>query len=228
MATKTKTDADAVLEAAGEVLEQTIVHPSDVAGQVPSIDQIEATHAETLDREIRSGFRVILESRTRLVAMIGEAKASNIHKVLTDPATGKAYRSWTAYMENVIASLGIDFKGLGKKDRDGVVAMLYSTGMNQKTIAAATAIPLSTVQRAVAAARADGSVGDVETENRDGSKQGDAKGGRPKQQKTPLEVVQKGLSAVGDLLDQMDEAELLEVKATLAALTRKVNALTKR
>lgn len=229
MTTKTKTTKSAesaVLDAAAEAVSLSIVKPSDVAGEPANI-------AVMLDREIRAGFTVVLESQNRLVALVKEAKDSQIHKMLTDPETGKAYKSWTAYIGNVIAGLDMDVKRLSARDKAFLVVMLYNTGMSQKVIASALAVGVGTVNRAIQAGRADGSVdAGRETESKDGrtfkdTEKDGAKDSGAKATKTPAQKADAHVKALTNLLDQMSSDELTEFKKSLTALGREVTKAVK-
>lgn len=229
MTAKTKTTVgaeSAALDAAADAVNLTLVKPSEIAGEPANI-------AVTLDREIRAGFTVVLESQSRLVALVKEAKDSQIHKMLTDPETGKAYKSWTAYIGNVIAGLGADFRSMGARDKAFLVVMLYNTGMSQKVIASALSVGVGTANRAIQAGRADGSVdAERETESKDGrtfkgTEKDAAKGNESKATKTPAQKADAHVKALTNLLDQMSADELTEFKKSLTSLGREVTKAVK-
>ncbi|HSX68444.1 sigma factor-like helix-turn-helix DNA-binding protein [Nocardioides sp.] len=170
----TKTAEAAVLDAAGDVVNLTIVKPSDVAGTP-------AAEAARLDREIRDGFRVVLHSHDALLNLIEEAKGQQIHKMLSDPATGKAYKSWTAYLTDVLGSLNVDVKTLSTQSRRHLFVLIYNAGMPQKAIAEALKVSAGAVNKAIQQGRESGDVdADRETVGRDGKvtkKTNQSKGG---------------------------------------------------
>lgn len=159
-ATATKAEQDTVLEATEKAVSLTLVKPSDVAGSP-------AAEASRMDREIRDGFRAVLGSKHRLTDMIAEAKSQKIHLILNDPETGKPYKSWTAYMKNVVQGFGVDAQSLSKGDRDLMIAVLYGAGMSIKQAADTLGTSFGTAQRAVAKAKAGGDLDDAANETED-------------------------------------------------------------
>lgn len=219
----TKTAEAEVLDAAAEVVDRPfVVKVADVKGTV-------ANDAATLDREIRDGFTVVLTSAEKLRELVAEAKASQIHKMLNDPATGKAYKSWTAYVTNVVSSLGVTYKGIPRGTRHIVVGMLLNAGMSQSAIHKATGLALGTINADRKALVASGEVDpEVEAEATDGTK---GKGGKPaatqKAEKTRSEKAAGHVGSLAKIVDEMDAGELSDVKAMLSVLGKQINARVK-
>lgn len=192
-----------------------------------------ADYAETLDREIRAGFSVVLESQHRLAQMVEEAKNARIHKTLINPETGKAYRSWVEYMGNVISGLELDVKSLSARDKAFLVVMLFNTGMSQRVIAEALSIGVGTANRAIQAGREAGTVKkDRDTTSKDGrtfkgAGDGAAKGKGPKVEKTALDRAQIHLRAVARLVEEMDAEQVAGLKKALASVGREVTKAAK-
>jgi hypothetical protein len=215
--TTMKTAETDVHDAAAKVVDMTLVQPSDIKDS-------DAHKAATLDREIRDGFRVVLNSTEHLQTLVMEAKSSQIHKVLTDPATGKSYKSWTAYVTDVVSSLGVTYKGIPKGTRHVVVGMLLNAGMTQNAIHKATGLALGTINADKKALVASGDVDpDVEAEALDGTA---SKGGRkPAAQnveKTTTEKAAAQIGALSKLVDAMNPDELTDVKMMLSVVTKQI------
>jgi hypothetical protein len=216
----------AVLAAAAEVFELALVPPSEMAGESANL-------AVRLDREIRAGFAVVLESKARLLTMVEEAKGAEIHKLLTNPETGKAYRSWTDYIGGVIAGLDVDFKGMGARDKAFLVVLLYNTGMSQKVIAKALNIGVATVNRAIQAGRESGNVDkDRKTVAADGREFSDTEGEdaatpKPKAEEKPIEKAVGHVKSLSALVGDMDADQLQALKGALSTLGREVTAAAK-
>ena len=127
------------------------------------------TDAEVLDRELRAGFTAMTIQRQKIAQLIEEAKTSQIHKTLTDPETGKAYRSLGSYLGNVIATLGIDFSNKAHKaDRDFIVILLLGAKVSQSQVATALDLSIGLVNKIAQAARAAGELESGKVEGADG------------------------------------------------------------
>lgn len=195
-----------------------------------------ADYAVTLDREIRAGFSVVLESQHRLTEMVEEAKNARIHKSLVNPETGKAYRSWVEYITGVLSGLGLSAKGMPAKDKAFLIVMLYNTGLPQKGIAKALSISPGTVNTAIAKGRGEGLVDENrETTTTDGRtfKKTEGEGAK----KTVTEVsrgeaaAKRALSALKTintvLSDGADEETREAIKALLGEMQTELTAAKK-
>jgi hypothetical protein len=102
-------------------------------------EDVKVVAAQQLDTDIRNLARqahIVLDA---LVALVAEAKASNIHETLGFP-------SWTAYLADAL-----DGQWQLERDKRGeIVKYLAQQGMSQRAIAAVTNLSKSTVNRELA------------------------------------------------------------------------------
>jgi transposase-like protein len=92
--------------------------------------------ARRLTERIRLAARTFAESRDKVIALVGEAKAGDAHTAL-------GYPSWTAYLTDV---LGDEPLRLPRDDRKEMVALLAAEGMSTRAIAPIVGASQSTIR----------------------------------------------------------------------------------
>lgn len=193
-----------------------------VTGEFPGIPD-EYTDAEILDHKVRKAFAIGMRAHEYLLETVAEAKGAKIHETLTDPETGKRFKSWTAYVTNVIGGLGLDVKAMSPKEKAFLIVVLFNTGMSQQAIAKSLTISPGTVNTAVKRGRELGTVAkDRETTAADGRTYKDtegkaAKGERAEAPKSLL-AARRAVSAIKSVSNAIAEAELDEETAAAVAV----------
>jgi hypothetical protein len=97
--------------------------------------------ARRLTERIRLTAHTFAESRTKLIALVNEAKDGKAHAAL-------GYASWTAYLSDV---LGDEPLRLARDDRKELVGILAAEGMSTRAIAPIVGASQATVAREVRA-----------------------------------------------------------------------------
>ncbi|HEY5454192.1 MAG TPA: hypothetical protein VIJ96_01865 [Acidothermaceae bacterium] len=91
--------------------------------------------ARRLTQRIRLTAQNFIETKSRLISLVEEAKAGNAHLAL-------GYASWTAYLSDV---LGDEPLRLARVDRQEMVAILSAEGMSTRAIAPIVGVSNKTV-----------------------------------------------------------------------------------
>jgi hypothetical protein len=91
--------------------------------------------ARRLTERIRLAAHTFVESRDKVIALVGEAKAGNAHTAL-------GYPSWPAYLTDV---LGDEPLRLARDERQEMVALLAAEGMSTRAIAPIVGVTHPTV-----------------------------------------------------------------------------------